>query len=338
MFGLGLLTAAAYWPGVFSPAVTPRWAILWLAVPILLLWRPVPQRIALAHVLGALFIGWAAVSVAWSASAFDSVGATFILILLAACFCLGQNANLRPLYIGAALGLAISSGVAIVQAIGWHDARPPGLFVNPNLMGLGAALVVVALVSERIWWALPLVAPALILSGSRTAIVAAAVPLAVKWARGPSLLILAAVAVFCLIGRHGSIQERLDIWSGSLAGFSWLGHGAGSFWVAYRDFDPRIAPTGFPEHAHNEFLTTLFELGPIGLALLVAFIASLWGQITTARLVLIAFVLEMMADAPLHYPLTAMLGAVAAGGAARNWGFSRLRYVRRRGTFQASVV
>ena len=52
MFSLGLLTTAAYWPGIFSPAMTPRWIALSLIAPALLLYRQQPVALTRAHIAG----------------------------------------------------------------------------------------------------------------------------------------------------------------------------------------------------------------------------------------------------------------------------------------------
>ncbi len=107
------------------------------------------------------------------------------LALFAGLFCIGSSlTSLRPVYIGMAAGLSLSSVAAIAQVYGWTGVDqfsvPGGLFINPNFMAECAVMVAVALVAERMWWWLPAVLPAALLSTSRGALVGGAIA-AVVW-------------------------------------------------------------------------------------------------------------------------------------------------------------
>src|ERR1700733_11271118 len=179
MFGLGLITAPSYVPGWLSPAVSPRFIALSIIAPALLLWRREPIPFTRAHLAGTTLILWAALTVLWSASPLDGIDALWqTLIIPAVCFCLGSQAlTLRPLFIGMALGLAASSVLVVLEWTWpwWQGGpfpidevwRPAGLFVNKNSLAEAAALVAVGLVSERAWWALPLVFPSVAFTAAR---------------------------------------------------------------------------------------------------------------------------------------------------------------------------
>jgi O-antigen ligase len=322
---LAFFTSALYWPGTLSPVIAPRLALLALVIP----WLLREQRLTAAHVAGLAFLAWAAVTMFWAASPLDGIGAMLTLFILAVCFCLGnQSANLRRVYIGAGLALWLSSAIAIAQYLGFRplpSVTPiSGLFVNGNFMAEAAALVIVAAVVERIWWLIPGLLPALVLSGSRGAMLACVLALAIHfrahWRITLPVLALAAIGLVAHAYQFGdsSSVERLQIWHSAINGVSLFGHGIGSFWSSFPSFDLR--PTAFthPEHAHNEFLNVAFELGLVGLVLLCGFCATLAGPLDTARLVLIALLVESIFEFPLHEPTTAFLGMVAAGHAVRN--------------------
>jgi hypothetical protein len=323
---LALLVAVAYWPGIAGAATTPRWAVLALMVP----WLLHRQTINAVHVAGVAFIAWAALSLLWSASPQDGIGSLFILGLLAMCLWLGGEIHdLRPVYIWAGLGLCVSSAAAVLQAAGFHpvltntDALPSGLFVNANFMAEAAALIVVALVAERVWWLIPGLLPALILPQSRTAMLACGVGLMVNYRRHTWVMGGVAVAAVAFMAwyaqtKWGSTSDRLMIWQSALNGVTLFGHGIGSFWTTFPQFDLRINPAAIPEYAHNELLHIAFELGIVGVVLACVFGLTLIGPLDTSRLVLIAVAVEACFEFPTKVPVTGFIAMVAAGAAGRS--------------------
>ena len=153
-----------------------------------------------AHLLGCAFIGWAALSVLWSPQPLYSLNGLWqVVILPAICFCLGsQQRSLRPLFIGAGIGLAVSSAISIGQLAGWIDWPsiniPSGLFLNKNFMAEAAALVLIWLIAERVWWLAILVAPCVVLAGARGALLALAIGLGLLTSRRLSWLTLGLLA------------------------------------------------------------------------------------------------------------------------------------------------
>ena len=347
--GLSFLATALYWPGTISPSETPRFALLAL-VPFLLR----GFQITASHVAGLIFIAWAALSLAWTAAPLDGVNALLVIFVFACCFCLGsQIENMRSVYIGAALGLSLSSLVAIAQWLGYHVVPKvtviSGLFVNGNFMAEAAALVVVAIVAERIWWAVPMVLPAVVLPQARGALLAVAVLHCLlnfrhrRWFWFAVGAVPAIVLVY--IATRGtdvsSIDDRLRYFGRQRSGeqaVTTFGHGLGSFRSRFAVIDVRAAAAAMPEFAHNDFLNIAFELGVVGLAMFCAFCVTLAGPMDTARLVLIALFVEMCLEYPTHLPTTGFIGLVAAGHAVRNRYLLRDFLARRRGVRGAGLA
>lgn len=336
---LSFAISALYWPGIAGAATTPRWSVMAVAIPFLLK----PHRVTVTHLWGLSIIGLAAASMLWNPAPLDGVGALLSLCILAGCFCFGnQLDDLRPLYIGAGLGLWVSSIIAMLQFFGFAvlPTYTPvsGLFVNGNFMSEAAALLVVAAVAERIWWLVPGLLPALFLTDARGAILACTMGLMVhyrrkwRWLIG-IMIVMAAAAVVLTTAKiyWPGIDERLLIWESTWNGLTFFGHGIGSFWTTYPQFDLRAHPWSMPEYAHNEFLTVAFELGVIGFALFVGFWLTLIGPINTSRLILIALLMEACFAFPTHLPTTGFIGLVAAGHAVRSRYLLRDLVMRRRG-------
>jgi hypothetical protein len=295
------------------------------------------------------FLAWAILSLAWSPAMLDGIDAVFMLALLAACFCLGnQIESLRPIIIGAALGLTLSSAFALVQWLTPHAPgvgfdSPSGLFVNGNYMAEAAALLVVGAAAERLWWLLPGLMPALLLSHARGAMLATVLAAIVLF-RSKTDVVVALSGAVVLAGVwaafhiDATMADRLDLWSTTARGVTFFGHGIGSFWQVYADMDTRAVVTESPTFAHNEFLHIAFELGIVGLALALAFCALLAGPLDTPRLILIALAVEACFAFPTHLPTTAFLGAVAAGHAVRNRYLLRAGLMRGRRTVAPRVA
>lgn len=320
---LSFLAAAVYWPGVAGAATSSRWALLALVVP----WLVREQRMTAAHMAGGAFLLWAAVTLIWASNRYDGINSIFILLTLSACFSLGVHQDsLRRMWIGAGLGLGLSAVIIALDYFMVLSFMPGpalgGLFVNRNFFAEAAALVLIAAVAERIWWLIPLLLPAMLMTESRGAALSLAVALAVyfrqQWRVVLPIAVIAAVAIaaFSFKVDH-SASERLVIWHSTVNGLTFFGHGLGSFWSAYPQFDLRTVINDTPEQAHNELLTIAFELGFVGVLLALAFAAALAGPIDTARLVLIGIAVQSITQFPLHLPTTAFLGMVAAGHAVR---------------------
>lgn len=328
MFGLGLFATAAYWPGIYSPAMSPKWIALSILAPTLLLYRNRPVPFTGAHLAGCALILWAAITVLWSPAQLDSLNALWQVAGIGGmCFVLGsQTPNLRPFFIAAAIGMAASGVVSVGQLTGWLDfptvTVPSGLFLNRIPMGEAAALVLIWLIAERMWWWVVATAPAFILADARGATLGLLAGLvALLWHR-PSWLIAGLVVADAALLAHGvyshptaTMVERGDIWVETAGGWSFLGNGFGAFGGVPHAIQ---LDNTTPQHAHNDALELLWETGVVGLCLAAWFMRELLGPLNASRLLVIAFIVEGCFGFPLYLPTTLCLAALAAGYAVRD--------------------
>lgn len=324
--GWGFLLMVAYWPFITGAATTPRWSVLVIGL-VSLLWLP-PLRVNAVHLTGAAFLGWCCLTFLWTSSPLDSVDALAKLLVLAGLFVVGASLrDLRPLYLGAAAGLAVSSGLVLLDiagAVSYAQAsRPAGLFLNYLYLAEVAALVLVACVDLGAWWAAAAVAPSIgIVYAARGPIlalwVAAGAGLGRRWGGFAAVGGLGLIAAILM--RPSSVLERFALWLDVLPAWSFAGHGWGSYYGAAPAFMSHIDVAAIRHpHPNNLPLELLFEVGLIGLALAVAlYILLLLAAPRTERLVLIAFLVEACLGFPLSLPATAGLIAVVAGHAARH--------------------
>ena len=228
-----------------------------------------------------------------------------------------------------ALGLS-----ALVCVLRWHGLVIPGqdgiagLFPNKNFMGEAAALVTIGLlVTPRGWFWLPGPMAALWCGSCRGAFLGLACA-AIIWlwprskiaAIGFILLGLGYGAV--LMGEQQStsdLAQRFMIWADAWDGLTIFGRGIGSYYAAVTEHGWRLFQftNQRADHAHNDALELLFELGIPGLLMGLAFVGSLLSRpVQGSGLVLVCFVGVGLVGFPLHEPVTAFLGLVAAGNAA----------------------
>lgn len=328
---LSFLVMTVYWPGMSGAATAPRWAAMALAAITVLIGPRI--RITTAHVAGLAFLAWSGLTLLWSDLPDDGIGALFRLLLLATAFALGsQLASIKPVMIGAALGLAVSSAISIAQWNGWeglpyHGLPPSGLFYNKNYMAEVAALVTIWLVAERVWWAVPTLLPALILPMARGALIAVAFAgVVLLWRRSRAAAVagtgvaLVAIGYVLLSASFVSANERIAIWRDTFDHLSLFGFGIGSFAETF----PTIAHhfqllTERPAQAHNDFLQVWFETGAVGFAIFIAFIvATMRVPFTAGHLVLAGILIEACFAFPFQMPATAFIGLLVAGHLARD--------------------
>lgn len=349
----GFLLTSLYCPFIEGAAVAPRWLMISAVVPMMLLGLMIAGRrvvVTWAHVAGAAFLGWAALSLAWSATPYDSVDALWKLALLGGCFALGSLVDdWRPFLIGCALGLAVSSAMVVFELFtGLRIEMVSGakwmtfyaaLFGNRNYLGEAVALVLVGMIAlsgqqgrlpKRFWLLVGALLPALLLSGSRTGLLAVIAVLG--WALWPRhlrwlLFALGGAAVVPFVGvaywfSSTGILDRLRIWSDAVLGLTWLGRGVGSFGGALPAHftDPMVSRNAY---AHNDLLQIGFELGLPGAALAVWFCwLILRGPIVVAgyarsyRLIFAAFLVEGCFGFPFYLPVSGAVGFLMAGGVA----------------------
>jgi hypothetical protein len=255
------------------------------------------------------------------------------LVLFVACV-LAAPKNMRPVYVGAGLGLALNGAIVAAQYWGgWHPWNEPipnsGLFFNKSLGSEMAALVIVGLAGSGSRFFIPLAAIPLITQPlTRGPLLALAVASAAwVWSKHRFAAVLLSILAVGLAYRLAAIgprmfnvEMRLTVWNDMVQNLNLLGWGLGSFIWSY----PWI------EFAHNDFLQVLYELGIPGAVLFLGFFAYCLARgPLTERLVLTVFLVEGCFGFPLFIPGTAFMAGLAAGSILRNrvslFGWQRLR-------------
>lgn len=334
-FAVGFALMAAWWPGIAGVATTPRWDVgALLAIPVFVggLGSQVPRTTAV-HLFGVALIAWLALSLTWSSAPLDGIDTLAKLLITAGAFLFGTEIDdPRPFVAGAAVGLIPSSLIAIAQWFGWHPVESygqvGGLFYNGDRLAGAAALVFAAAIGLRMWWALPGLAPALVLPLSRGAWLAAgSVIIVTVWQRGRTFERFVCVVILGYLGAMAlmlapvwhwtSIDERLTILSWTVSHLDLAGHGLGSF-AQNPLLLPSSASTTHPEHPHSEWLWLAYEGGALAVALCGCLFAGLLraGDFGSHLVVGALAVLSLFAM-PFHDPGTVLFAAVVAGAAAR---------------------
>jgi len=345
-FAFGLLLTVAYWPGISGAATTPRWDVA--ALLTIVLFAAPRIRLTAAHCVGVALVGWLLLTLTWSEGRLDGVDAAFKLIIIAVAFAVGGLIeDVKSLFAGAAVGITVSSGIAIAQVYGWQGLPsyadlPSGLFYNADRLASAAALVFVGAVALRLWRFIPGVLPALILPQSRGALLASAAGVGVLCWNIPGfrwrllLVIPVAVAAYAFVHRgvDTGITERLAIWRDTFDALNWMGHGLGAFWTTFPSHAFHFGDAllrSHPDHPHNEWLWLAYEGGVVAVALAAVFAGLLWrASIEPVRGVLVAlFVLSLFAM-PFHDPATAVIGSLVAGYLVGTRALLRDNVVRRR--------
>lgn len=320
-------------PRLTSSVVLTGWAWLTILLPFMV--GRVQMR--LPHWLGVAFVLYAAVSVMRSPSGGEAL---WHLGVIAGCFCLGSSlTTLRPVWVGLALGLTVSSLIAAAQSMGWQgipQVHPPaGLFVNKLVLGWACGLVLIALMCERLWWLVPGLLPGFVLTEGRGSVLAVGAAL-ICWTL-PRSRIMALVFAVSIAGlavlvyktnyRASSIDERMAIWADTAEALTPTGRGLGSFIYYFPVIDTRMDAAAMrAEHAHNDFLEFAFELGvgALPLFVLVLMLALSGGaELETERLVFIAYLVMAVFGFPTFIPVTAFVGCLVAGRLAGGWGVVR---------------
>jgi hypothetical protein len=207
-----------------------------------------------------------------AAAAYTDVGLWQMTLVLVA-FCYGRGfESLEPLWRGLAVGLSISSAVAIAQAFGWaaipfqtnDPPRPAGLLFNPALQSYAIALVSLSLADKRNWLYLPAMLPGLVLAHSRGGWLVLAIGLAARIINGYAAavtLVISGVAAIYFAGM--SDQLRLATWKTSYENLKLFGNGAGAF--ANVTFSIPDVGMVYPVHVHNDYLELAYEYGILAL-------------------------------------------------------------------------
>ncbi len=312
------------WAGLIpTVSITPAQALptgligLTLILPYALWGR---FKLSLPHLLFLTFFLYAIASLGWS---YDSKWyGLWLLLPWVVGLCIGSAWDQRSVWMGIAIGLGISSFVAIGQWMGltWPLTTigiPAGLYLNQSLHGWLLALAVVGLVCNRMWpWALPLI-PGLMLSHSRAALGLIAIGLFATVIRKPLvvLALLLALAAIVLDTPYINDIQRVEIWRYAFLILTPFGNGVGSFMELWYHDPKQIWQAYF---AHNDYIQLVFEYGIGALPLFAAWVwlalqsnDDLWPlHVTCLILACFAF--------PFYTPITAFIWALACGGIMRN--------------------
>jgi O-antigen ligase len=302
--------------------------------------RVAPGRLELAFVAAlAGAAGWTALSAAWSEQPASSLlaaerSAAYAALALAAVL-LVDRAEVPALLGGVVAGITIVCAYSLGEYL---FARPPldpfegALLHRPlgyaNALGIFAAvgaLVAAGLALRTRLWLAPLgvLLPVLALTSSRGAWLACAAGVVALVLVGLPLrpatvgLVGAAVvvAVAAVVVVSGASGNRGDYWRVAWQQYRespLLGGGAGTFgdyWLVH-------GTEGFTRTAHNHYLQSLSELGPLGLALAVAALALPLaglrargdGVVAAAGGAYVAFLVHLAVDWDWELPAAAVAG------------------------------
>lgn len=347
---LFLVLPLAFWSGLDHAASTPKWALLSVALPILL-FNTKPKF----SLLGLLFLAWVLITVLWGPP-IDSLERAWRFTVLGLAFLLGTTGNYRTAVYGFSLGLLINSGVLVAQRLGWDflpQANDPGaLFFNGTFLADATAVGLVALLALRwSWIALFIGVGTILLAGGKAGILALLVCGALyAFKRYSTLPLLGLILASPLIVFIDSFTVRTGLWVNSLSLVSVFGHGAGSFAAMFPTVHDAVMPTDpgvysglvRPLTAHNDLITVMVEFGLIGLVLYVVLIGSLLlsrvetREALSAHYGLWAFLILGLFNFPLFTPTSAFVAFMAGYLSRSGRGLRLLDYSWRTDVYQGT--
>jgi hypothetical protein len=325
LFFLGLLLPVCFISGWTGVSIPTQWAVLSCLLP-LSLWRT--GRMSVFHWLGVAFLTYAFARAFWPLVPYDTVFALWVITLWALSFWFGSTlGSLSSLFRGLALGLTVSTAVAIGQAFGLHPVLTmpenlAGLLFNQTVQASMIALTIIGLVCYGHWLYIPALLPGLYLAHSRGGWLVLVVGLLARYANLWVIAALAsALAIYYTTFLDLSDNYRLQTWAITAKNITLWGYGPGSFnallfWV--KGIQIR------PEFAHNDYLQLAFEYGVGAIPLLAIFALSLTQRHVREYPVFIGFLALATFYFPLHHIFVAFVGAMCAGRIARDADFSWL--------------
>lgn len=312
VYAVGVL---AMWPYFKNGAEALRWPWLGMGLAVVLALYP-PQRVT--SWLGVALLGWCLVHVSGHP---DSIRAGLQLGVLALAFCSGCYLRGEAwLWVGGALALGCTSSVLLQYWDLWpwnQTASPGGLFYNKNMQAEVAVLGVVALIALRKWLLALAIAPVVVLTVSKGALIGLGGALGYwgyahyrKATLSLGACVLPVIAYFVWTSWTTSVLPRVGPWWDTVQVLQAWGHGLGMY---YRDAPVFLASvnglTTRYEHPHNELLEWGYEIGLVGVGLATLLIVRNWHRTgdLPARCVLIAGGLVALVSFPLHQPVTGSL-------------------------------
>lgn len=331
MFLLGLTLAVCFVPGYLGSFIPAQWAVLSILLP-MALWRhgdfpPIAQ-------LGLVALSYSALSIFWAPDPLDAGFGLWLACIWALCFWLGCTmtpADFPNLFRGLAIGLWVSSAIALLQSLGLRPVLGEGnsgLFFNSTLLGACATLIIIALITQRLWLYIPGCLPALFLSGSRGAIFVLVLTLATFRFRLRWVLLALALATLAFLTFAGSSDSiRLTIWGSALRGLDFWGNGIGSFASFFLATPIEVF---YPGRVHNDYIQLWFEIGPMAIALAILGAVALSERTSPHWPIFFAISIYALFYFPLWSPIPAFLAFMVAGAMLRDRHLSRLAGTHRR--------
>jgi hypothetical protein len=335
MFWLGLVLCVCYVPGITGATIPTQWGVL-AVVGAAAAWRS--GSVTQLHWLGIWFIFFTVLSLTWAVNFYDSVWGFFIVLIWAGSFWLGSTLeSIGDLWKGLAIGLTVSSVVALAQLSGFHPVSVekgyPGLLYSPLVSGSVSALVIVGLVCHKAWRYVPGVLTLLVLSHNRGGWLVMAVGLAGRYLgwRAMTAIVFTAAGIMYFHPSPSDIQ-RMQIWDAAYSNLRWFGLGPGSFtdlWMMVKELGQDVMER--PEFAHNDYIQFVFEAGA-GSILVFALMAAILARSEAKEWPVFAgFSALALFYFPLHSPLSAFIGCIAAGHIAGTGAYLR-GFERERGS------
>lgn len=339
MFWIGAAVSLCYVPGITGAYIATQWPLLGVVLsalflhdyvarqwPKLALWPPRTGPFTSFHAAGLLFVAYAVAGVFFISPLRDvSVQGAWFIIIMAACVWFGTTLeDTRELYAGLAAGGIVSTLAAVSQVSGYQlfpvtSGHYAGMYVNAVQQGTVLALVIVALVSQRMWrWALPLM-PGVILAQSRGGWVVLAAGLLACYMRRLWVFGIFGVigAVYLFTSVANSDVERLFIWKAAWDNLVPYGQGPGIFYALMLSGKYGIF---FPEYAHNDALQFAFEYG-VAAVIPIAIVGYALSRTDMREWpVIVALATASCFSMPLFMPIASFLGLVAVGRVLRSYG------------------
>ncbi len=320
MVALGALVSLCYIPGWTGAIIATQYAVLSAILPFTL-WRQ--GSLTIFHWLGIALVGYAITSLAWNTDPHGGVYGLWLLCILALCFWLGSTLqSLKPIYTGLAIGGAVSSMVGVLQAFDYQLVptnlpTSSGIYFNTVTQGGILALLIVALLTERMYFYVVPLIPGLILAQSRGAWLALMIGVAAlfvrrTWLLVPVIVLGAGAAWFTT----SSDALRLKIWLIAWNELSFFGNGVGSFASQIYNDNGTVL---YPEFVHNDILQLAYEFGIAALLPTAIFAFALSRTKEQEWPVLMAFVTMGFYSFPLWMPVTAFVGLLVTGRIVRSW-------------------
>jgi hypothetical protein len=325
MFLLGLLLPICFISGYTGVTIPTQWVLLSCVLPFSL-WKG--AKLTSFHWLGIAFVVYAFASLLWSANQYGAVFGIWRVIIWALAFWYGTTAaSLSPLWKGLAIGLSLSTLVAITQALGYNpilvgEGQTAGLLFNNTVAGAAIALVLIALACDSLWHYMPILIAGLALSQSRGGVLILTLALVSKYLHWLFALALLAIgAAYFSLHETPTDHWRLQIWGYAIRGLTFFGWGPDAFNDVYFILESRDLHPSFnhPEFVHNDILQLWFSFG---IAALVPYTALVYGVTRSTHRywpVAIGFAALTLFYFPLYTPVPAFIGCVLAGHLCRSY-------------------